>query len=176
MWRALKIGAILIVIGGLAVLGLVQWREERSEAELRAGSQRQIAELARRDRERAQTCIDEIARLDPAADAANDIARGDPTPIALGFTPHEGNPATYYPGVDACRYARARERDSEKRMRHTVFAFSHWQAPNQHRCEQAAIGYATAYNAEMLRRAPRAVAAFCRTHTDPDDEPVRFRP
>ncbi|HKR23906.1 MAG TPA: hypothetical protein VJS15_01490 [Allosphingosinicella sp.] len=177
MWRAFKISAIVIALGGLALLGLLQWLEERKGAAMRAESRERLATQMRQAAAEAQSCIDEIAALDPAAEAARDVARGDATPMAVSFQAHDPpDISTGYPGVESCRYAGAERQDPEKRMRHTGFRFSHVSAPNQHRCELAALGYVAAYNAEMLRRAPAAIAAFCRASTDPDEEPVRFRP
>lgn len=137
----------------------------QEEAAAEANVIRHNEEVMRQAAAQAQACIDDIARRDPVADATSDIARGDPTPIGIGYMPHEGNPSIHYPGVDACRQARPRDRDSGKAMRHTGFNFSHWPPANQERCESAARNYAAAYNAEMLRRAPAAVAAFCRAHS-----------
>ena len=145
---------------------------------MRAEVMRHNLGLMRQATARAQACIDEIAARDPRADAARDIARGDPTPIGISFRAHDPpDIATVYPGAEACRgYVSGRTyKPTGKWLTRTPFGLSFMPAPNASRCEDSARRYATAYNQHLSGLAPAAVQRFCRPRMERDG-PLVFRP
>jgi hypothetical protein len=153
------LAAILILIGGVAAY--LWWREVQQKRDANEQARQHNAAMLARETAEAQACIDGIARRDPRVDAAADVRRGDATPIGISYMPHTGDWTIFYEGVDAC-IRRPPYRPTGKWFRHTSFGHPVLPPPNLRRCEAAARNYALAYNAEMLRLAPGAVARFCR--------------
>jgi hypothetical protein len=144
-------------IGGVA--GYLFWQEKQQRTERRAAVERQQAAA------RPRICIEALAGRDPLPDVANDIARGDATPIGLTYRPREGAMTITFPGVDACNGARPPYRPTGKWLRETGSSWDLRQAREQPRCEAAVRRYVAAYNAEMLRLAPGPVRHYCQQET-----------
>ena len=119
--------------------------------------------LARAEAE-ARRCIAELARRNPEADVAADIARGDATPIGRTYLPHD--PAilmTSYP--EACREVPDGQRyeSTGKWFTGTAGGFSfEREPPSADACDRAGQEYIRRYNRQMVALAQAAVARFCR--------------
>jgi hypothetical protein len=160
-WWLVRIAAAIAILGVIA-FGLIQWRQARKQAEWRAQTERRHALDLAMLRRRSQICIEGIGGRDPAADAASDVMRGDQTLIGIEIVPQEDGPYTLYPGVELCAPTRRPNARVGKWFTYGYYddpliGVPRYDAP----CQMAADRYARAYNAEMVRRAPRAIAAFC---------------
>lgn len=171
--RFARIG--LVVVGAALLLAATAWltdtySPDRQLARWRSAEQEK-ARLASQEAE-AKRCVAELVTRDPRADAEQDFARGDATPIGLSYWPHDPpEPVTRY--IDACDD----EYDGEYRKTGKWFGltedgFTHLgRPPSHHLCRREARDYAARYNRRMVELAPNAIRTFCLSQRL--SEPVR---